>query len=240
MNKINFTEEQKQYIIDSYTSHKKSTGQLAKEFNCHICTINRRLKEWGYEAGRNSHHFPFQDLTGNIYGDLLVLGLNQERYDKDVQKTNKPHKYWTCLCTCGRIKDVESSHLKNGHTTSCGHIRSKGEQAITLLLQNNSISFTPELYFFDLRGYGNGLLRYDFGILKDNQINYLIEYNGKQHYQQTGGWSTEEKFKIRQFNDMKKIEYCKNNNIPLIIIPYTHKNICLNDLLLETTQFRKV
>ena len=36
---------------------------------------------------------------------------------------------------------------------------------------------------------------------------------------------------------LKNMLYCKNNNIPLIRIPYTHKEIILNDLLSETTTF---
>lgn len=241
MKKIIFTEEQKQYIINQYVSRKKSTGQLGKEFNCHSSTILKRLKEWGYEITKDNYHFPYEDLTGQIFGELTVLGVNQKRYDEDVKKTNKPHRYWTCLCSCGRIKDVESSHLKNGHTTSCGHIKSNGELQITKILQENNIAFTSELYFKDLRGYGNGLLRFDFGILENNFLKYLIEFNGEQHYKQTNGWNTIEEFNIRQFNDNKKIEYCKEHSIPLIIIPYNClKLLSLKDLILETTTFRKV
>lgn len=238
---IVFSDEQKCYIIENYENHKKSAGQLANEFGCSIDTIHRRLTEWGCDTTRKGHHFPFEDLTGKTYGELLVLHLNQKRYDEEVKKTNKPHKYWTCLCSCGRIKDVESSHLKNGHTTSCGHIRSKGEQKITDILQYNNILFTSEKSFKDLRGYGNGLLRYDFEILQNGKTSYLIEFNGEQHYRCKGGWDTEEEFKIRKFNDDKKIKYCQEKNIPLIIIPYTQLDkFCLEDLLLEVSQFRKV
>lgn len=115
---------------------------MAEDLKCSQDTIKRRLKKWGYDTSKNSHHFPYQDLTGQTFGELTVLHVNQERYDKDVLKTNKPHRYWTCLCSCGRIKDVEGSHLKSGHTISCGHIKSKGEQKITEILKNNNIIFT--------------------------------------------------------------------------------------------------
>jgi len=37
---------------------------------------------------------------------------------------------------------------------------------------------------------------------------------------------------------MIKNQWCKNNNIPLIRIPYTHlQNLCLEDLQLETSKF---
>lgn len=42
----------------------------------------------------------------------------------------------------------------------------------------------------------------------------------------------------RKKHDKIKNEYCKNKNIPLIRIPYTHfEKICLEDLLLETSNF---
>jgi len=37
---------------------------------------------------------------------------------------------------------------------------------------------------------------------------------------------------------MIKNQWCKENNIPLIRIPYTHlQDLCLEDLQLETSQF---
>lgn len=235
MKRIDFTPEQIQYIINNYTSTNKTIVQLAKEFNCSKTTIERRLKENNITL---KPKFPYQDLTGNTYGKLTVLRVNQERYNNDLLTTNKPHRYWTCLCECGRIIDVESSHLKNGHTTSCGCIKSNGEQKITKILQENNIDFTSEITFKNLKGYGNGYLRFDFGVLQDNKIIYLIEYNGKQHYEITNGWCTEEEFNIRQINDKKKIDYCKIHNLPLIIIPYTRFNtLTIEDLKIETTNF---
>lgn len=173
MRRINFTPEQMQYIINNYTSDNKSIIQLAKEFNCSSATIERRLKENHIILKQKFH---YEDLTGNTYGKLTVLKVNQERYNKDVMTTNKPHRYWTCLCECGRIVDVESSHLKTGHTISCGCTKSNGELKITKILENNNIDFTSEVSFKDLKGYGNGYLRFDFGILQNDKIVYLIEY----------------------------------------------------------------
>jgi hypothetical protein len=49
---------------------------------------------------------------------------------------------------------------------------------------------------------------------------------------------TEEKFKYTQEHDSFKNQWCKDNNIPLIRIPYTHlKDLCLEDLLLETSKY---
>ena len=63
---------------------------------------------------------------------------------------------------------------------------------------------------------------------------YLIEYDGKQHFQDEGLFDYE---KIHQ-HDLIKSQWCKNNNIQLIRIPYTrYEELCLEDLLLETSNF---
>lgn len=233
--KIIFTDEQIEYMIQNYTSHNKTTQQLAEEFECHRSTIERRLKESGVLLKQFYKH---EDLIGKKYGKLLVLSSDDARYKKDLLKTNKPHRYWKCLCDCGNIIEVEGSHLKSGHTISCGCIKSMGEQKIAKLLQENNILFTREFYFNDLKGYKNGLLRFDFAILDENKnVKYLIEYNGKQHYQLTNGWNNTNEYQMRTYNDNKKKDYCKEHNLPLIVIPYTHfDKISIKDLLL-TSQF---
>ena len=45
-------------------------------------------------------------------------------------------------------------------------------------------------------------------------------------------------FDIVQENDNQKNEYCRNKQIPLIRIPYSHySDLKIEDLLLETTTF---
>ena len=73
-------------------------------------------------------------------------------------------------------------------------------------------------------------LPFDFYV--NNQ--YLIEYDGKQHFKNEGLFNYEEIHK----HDLMKSKWCKENNIPLIRIPYTHyDNLCIEDLLLETSKF---
>ena len=72
---------------------------------------------------------------------------------------------------------------------------------------------------------------------------YIIEFDGEQHFEpeRFNNISIEqakENFIKVQAHNKYKNQWCKNNNIPLIRIPYTHLNkICLEDLLLETSQF---
>ena len=56
------------------------------------------------------------DLTGNIYGRLLVLYRSEDKYSPSGQK----RIYWHCKCECGNEKDILGSALKSGNTKSCG------------------------------------------------------------------------------------------------------------------------
>ena len=70
--------------------------------------------------------------------------------------------------------------------------------------------------------------------MKDNKVQYFIEYHGEQHYQPRGNIYTPEKVAIIQQRDKEKVEYCKENNIPLIIIPYTeYETLSIEDLILK-------
>lgn len=201
MRKIIFTDEETFDIIRSYTNRTKTMRELAGLYNCSWATIYRLLAEKQVNIKRT---FKKRNLSGQKFGKLLVLEMNTERYNKDLLKSKKPHIYWKCTCDCGNYTEVESSHLLNGHTTSCGCIKSLGEQKISQLLSLYNIPFVKEFYFDDLRGCSNRLLRFDFAIIKDNKICYLIEFNGEQHYRKANGWDKNEEFTIRQYNDKQK------------------------------------
>ena len=58
-----------------------------------------------------------------------------------------------------------------------------------------------------------------------------LEYHGIQHYQLTP-WlgQTKESFKVQQENDLLKKELCEENEVLLIEIPYTLRNLSMRDL----------
>lgn len=53
------------------------------------------------------------DLTGNIYGRLTVLG-------DDGTRNKNSNVLWLCSCECGNTTHVRADHLKNGKIKSCG------------------------------------------------------------------------------------------------------------------------
>lgn len=58
-----------------------------------------------------------EDLTGQKYGRLTVL--------KRMENDKWGQSCWLCLCECGNTIMVTRGRLKNGHTTSCGCIRTQ-------------------------------------------------------------------------------------------------------------------
>lgn len=99
---------------------------------------------------------------------------------------------------------------------------SQGEIKIEEILKNAGLIFKEEYSFPDLLSAKGYPLRFDFAIFDENDdLLFLIEYQGIQHYEPSskfGGYSGLQK---QQINDIKKIEYCENHNIILLSIPYT-------------------
>lgn len=155
----------------------------------------------------------YQDLCGQAFGYLKVLRENKSRY------TNKTH-CWDCECMlCGSITTVSTNSLHRGNTSSCGCLKSKGEQFIADYLNKNNINFKKEFTFSDLKSSMNKSLRFDFAIFDNDKILFLIEYQGEQHFRNTFYYSQDE-WKRSKDRDLQKILYCKDNNIPLYIINY--------------------
>lgn len=171
-------------------------------------------KSCGCYQKERSSQANFKDLTGQRFGKLIVLSREENnRYN---------HICWKCQCDCGGIIIVDSANLRNGNTTSCGCIKSKGESIINAWLQNNKINFIAQYSFDDFYLDSNRRPFFDFAIFDNNDhLQFIIEYNGSQHYFYTNqGWDNEENFKRTQHRDKQKEEYCLKNNIPLKIIKY--------------------
>lgn len=111
---------------------------------------------------------------------------------------------------------------------------SRGEIKIEEILKESGLVFKEEYSFDDLLSSTGRPLRFDFAVFEDNgDIDFLIEYQGIQHYQpkeKFGGWQGLRK---QQFYDMKKREYCEKHNIKLIAIPYTDEGRITFDYIMK-------
>lgn len=172
--------------------------------------------------------FKQKDLTGKIFGKLTVTERTEKRYKNGAV-------IYKCKCECGSETEVIANDLVKGHTYSCGCVKSKGENKTSKLLRDANIPFETQKTFVDcVNPQTNIRLRFDFCINNE----YLLEYDGIQHFVQDSGWVTKEKFDYIKEMDNLKNKYCKEHGIPLIRIPYTqYDNLCLEDLLIETSKY---
>lgn len=101
---------------------------------------------------------------------------------------------------------------------------SRGEIKIYEILKDNDLNFVEEYSFAGLNSSNGRPLRqrFDFAVFDDdNNLDFLIEYQGKQHYQASQKFGGKKGLYQQQFNDNKKRRFCALHGITLIEIPYT-------------------
>ena len=151
-----------------------------------------------------------KDISNKQFGNLLALSPTDERRHGSI--------VWKCQCSCGNIHYATTEHLMAGSVQSCGCIHSRGNAKIKNILQNNNYEFIAE---YPIR-LNNVNYYFDFAILKNNNLVCFIEYDGILHFEQDAnhGWNNEDSWLKTQQRDKIKNNYCIDNNIPLIRIPY--------------------
>lgn len=60
----------------------------------------------------------FTDLTGQKFGDLIVIGLAPRRGTEHRKRIA-----WQCRCSCGKETVLLTGPLVHGNTKSCGHLK---------------------------------------------------------------------------------------------------------------------
>lgn len=108
----------------------------------------------------------------------------------------------------------------------CNNGKSYGEMKILETLESLNINFKQEFSFHNLVSEKGSKLRFDFAVFSnDNRLLCLIEYDGQQHFKPvkfnniTDG-EAEKKYQENLIRDEIKNQYCKDNNIPLLRVPY--------------------
>lgn len=156
----------------------------------------------------------FKDLTGHRFGKLTVI----ER----ISENNRfNHVQYKCKCDCGNITIVDASNLRQGHTSSCGCIKSKGEAFINAWLTQHHINFIPQ-YSHDHIFLSSGRRpMFDFAIFNyKKELQCFIEYQGQQHYKAGYGWNNESNHAEIVRRDNEKRYACAKLGIKLYEIPY--------------------
>ena len=176
---------------------------------------------------------------GTRFGKLVVI--EDKGYKQQVEGHKR--KVYLCKCDCGNTKEYFAYSLKNGNVTSCGCIRSRGEDKITQLLKENNIVFDYDSSLEEFVQETGRRLRFDFIIYnEDKTINRLIEFDGNQHKTGMWGgtWSNLETYEVIHERDELKNSFCLNKGVTLIRIPYNKLNtLTIEDLMSDKYKIQK-
>ena len=152
------------------------------------------------------------ELSGQKFGKLTVI----KRID-----TGNVRATWECLCDCGTICYLPSRYLLACNVKSCGcETRSKGELWARAMLTESDYTFKEQFTFPDCVSSGGRLIKFDFAVFLHDTLVCLVEINGDQHYRVVDYFGGIERFEQQKLIDQIKRNYCTENNIYLLEIPY--------------------
>lgn len=204
---INEIKNNRSYIMYSCLQHGKHSMRVANMLSgerCPDCKLDNASKK--YRLDYNDVERRIKNCGGTL--------LNKDKY------VNQKEKNLKVLCgVCGN-EFITSLNLFTQHggqvCTNCAHLHSQGERKIFYYLQNNNIDFEREKRFDDCKD--KRTLPFDFYL---PEYNMCIEYDGQQHYND-GFFPTD--ISYTKSHDDIKTEFCSNNNIRLLRIPYWELN----------------
>ena len=111
---------------------------------------------------------------------------------------------------------------------------SRGEIKIEEILKESGLEFAEEYSFPDLVSNTGRPLRFDFAVFDDqHNLDFLIEFQGIQHYEAKSKFGGMNVLRKQQYKDMRKREYCRQHGIKLILIPYWEQAIITYDYILN-------
>lgn len=201
-----------EYKLDD--DHLVLNGDGAQWFCSCRCGGSRIAKARALIAGtvkackRCSNKTRAKDLTGLIVNNIEVI----ER----AGSNKRGSALWKCLChACGRYYVTSSVVLLHANPFSCGCVSSVGEQKIMQILDKYNVFYVRQKTFPTCKNKIR--LRFDVW-LPDYGV--CIEFDGYQHFHKSNEWDTDEKYNTRKKNDGIKDQWCLDNDIMLIRIPY--------------------
>ena len=204
-------------VIETYVNSKTPIEHYCKKHNVFWNAMPYNIlygcgcPECGKEKSTNSRtktHKEYVMEIDIINPDIEVIGEYVNAHTPILHRCKIDNCEWMAL---------PANIVKGSGCPECN--ASHGEKQICKWLNDNKVQYLSQHTFDDCRN--KKLLPFDF-YLPD--YNICIEYDGEQHFRPIDYFGGENGFKQRQRNDQIKTQYCKNNNINLLRIPY-FKNI---------------
>jgi hypothetical protein len=174
------------------------------------------------ECPQCCHEKNAQRLLSNTEDFLLkAKEIHGDKYD--YSKVNYTTAITPVEIICpkhGLFFQKPAAHLSNQGCPCCSE--SQGESTLRVIFKKNNIIFEPQKKFLDCTNESTGKrckpLPFDFYILSKNTC---IEYDGIQHFGPYEFFGGDEGYRNLKIRDEIKNQYCEENGIKLIRIPYT-------------------
>lgn len=192
-------------------------------FKCIAC--NREWRTSVYSILNSKHACPRCEKCGRVEtvedANFILKKLECNFICTDYSGFVAKSSEFLCL-KCNKTWMSTLNNIMNGNR--CPHCSaSKGEASIARWLNEHGIKYEREFHPNGCKDIGR--LRFDFCISTSNGF-ILCEYNGIQHYEPVdfaskgAEWASKQLITMQQRDKIKK-EYCLENGIDLLIIPYT-------------------
>lgn len=201
--------------------------------------IDGHAKDCGCGKSARLSNAVLKDLSDMTFGHLHVV----ER-DLSVGHASGQHARWLCRCEiCGSIESVSGQMLtKYGkdRCAKCNGGMSLGEVRIAEIFNSHGVKYDHDRSVGCINPKTGRQLLFDFVVENYDGLNrFIVEFDGCQHFRTAPeAWEKTLPLEERIKYDEYKNQWCSENNIPLIRIPYTHLNkLCFNDLLPSKTAF---
>lgn len=184
------------------------------------------LCDKGHEWRSNYHQLD------NDHGCSVCSGLTPKT-PADYHSLAKSRRFLWMGPEAKNVRTKTSWQCEKGHSweavygnisrTGCPYCaldetQSKGEKRIAEFLVSLNIKFQRQKMFDKCKDKIS--LRFDFHFMFAGQ-SFLVEYNGRQHYEPIAHWGGEEALRTSQRRDRIKADFAQTNALHLIIIPYT-------------------
>lgn len=148
---------------------------------------------------------------------------------KQIIEEKYPGEYEILGTFTNNITKIPVRHIKCGYEWeiipktllkkyTCPKCNSSiNEWYIEKYLKENNLKYKKEIWFRECRDILP--LPFDFYVIHNGKVHF-IEVDGEQHFSQNSFYSKNYYDKIQKHDQIKN-EFCKNNNIPLLRLPYT-------------------
>jgi very-short-patch-repair endonuclease len=168
-------------------------------------------------------------FSSNIRDFILKANkIHKNRYEYGHVNYINAREKVTILCKKhGTFEQIPGKHLNGAGCPHCSE--SLGERRIREFLTSNKIEFKQEKTFAECRYKGR--LFFDFYL---PTLNTAIEFDGIQHFfpmSFSRRQNKDQNFRSCQERDKIKNDFCKENHIRLIRIPFTEINNIPNFLI---------